>query len=124
MSIDQSGKRLGEPGRECCADGLTCPQFLADALENQHVAVNRHTYRQDQARDSRHGQDRPKTRERGEKQQSVQSQCEGRVRTSPAVLKQHGQNDRCQTSRTSYQAAMHRIGAQRCFHSMLLQQFD
>ena len=45
-----------------------------------------------------------------QKQQSVQSQREDRIRTSPAVIKQHGSHNRYQTSSTNFRAAMHRIG--------------
>jgi hypothetical protein len=55
VSIDERGECLGEAGRECCADRLSRLQFLADTLENQHVAVNSHAYRQDHTCDSRHG---------------------------------------------------------------------
>ena len=90
------------------ADGLAFAQLLADALEDQHVRIDGHAQRQDDAGDARQRQRGLEVRHHPQKDDQVQQQCQHGVDARAAVVDEHGQ-DQQRRSRSARRVTPWRI---------------
>ena len=103
---------------------LAAPQFLANALEDQDVGIDRHANQQDEAGDAGQGQHSLEVSQRRHHHHQVQYQGQNRVDARSSVIEEHEANDRGQPDDARQQAAPDRIGAQRSAHGALFQVGD
>ena len=88
-------------------------EFLADALEDQHVGVHGHADGQDDAGDAGQGQGGVEIGHDAHQDQHVQQQGQHRVDAGGPVVDQHEQHDQQQAAEGGHQPLADGIGAQR-----------
>ena len=117
-------KAFENPAASAAAGGLAAAQLLANALENQHIAIHRHTDGEDHAGDSRQRQHRAEARQCGDQQHAVEQQRERRIGARPTVVKQHDRHHCRQSGRACLHSVANRIRAEGRLHRPRLHDFD
>ena len=93
VRVDDGAPGVAEALVDRGADGLAAIEFLADALEDQEVRVDRHTDGEHEAGDARqreHGAEPGQHRQREER---VEHQAEHREHAAEPVVDDHDQHD-------------------------------
>src|SRR5262249_21317900 len=93
VRVDDRRERLREAVFDRGLRRAAVAQLLADALEHEHVRVDGHTDRQDEARDARQRQRRLEERHRGREQHRVQHERDDGVPAGAAVVDGHRHED-------------------------------
>src|SRR5262249_13346773 len=93
VGVDDRREGLGEPVLDGGLGGAPVAELLADALEHGNVRVDRHTDRQDEARDARQRERRLEDGERRREQNRVQEERDDRVPAGAAVVDRHRHED-------------------------------
>ena len=86
-------KAFEKPFSIAALRGPAVAQLLADALEDEHVRVDRHADRQDEAGDAGQRQRRLEERHRRREQEGVQDEREDRVPAGAPVVDDHRDED-------------------------------
>ncbi len=108
----------GEPRRlaEC--------EFLADALEDQHVGVDRDADRQHQAGKPRKGERRIERGQHTEREEDVHGQTDHGEHAGEAVVADHDEDHQQRAEDAGRDALADRVGAQRRTDGALLQHLE
>ena len=99
---------------------LAQPQFFSNTLENQHVRVDTHTDRQDDAGDSRQRQRGMGEAHKSKQNHEVQEQCQVGIDARPPVVDQHEDHDRGHTRNRGDDALVNARRTQRRPHGARL----
>ena len=96
-------------------------QLLFDALENQHVRVDAHAHRQDEAGDARQRHRRAEVGHHPEQDDQVDDHRENRVDARQLVVGEHEEHDQDEAGERRADARADRIGAKRRTDHALLE---
>ncbi len=121
VRVDNCPPSLAETGIHSRYHCLARPQLLADALENQHIAVHRHTDSQDDASDARQREYSVEVGERGHQDDRIENQRHHGVDPGALVVDEHHHDHRHQTDQARGHTFTNGIGAQRRTDGALLQ---
>ncbi len=103
---------LPNPASTAAAYRLSGPQLFADALENQHVGIDRHTDGENDAGDARQRQNRAKIRNRRQQNDGIEQQRQHRIDAAPLIVNQHHGDNRDEADETGYKTFMDGIVTQ------------
>jgi hypothetical protein len=116
---------VGQSFAEPCLDGshyrFTAPQLLANAFEDEDVAVHRHTDSQNHTGNSRQRQHCFKVAEGRDQDNGVQNQSQSRIDAAAAIIQQHRKHNRTHAHHARQQPLTNGIGSQRGPHGPLFQ---
>src|SRR6267143_403844 len=90
----------------CGAEGPTSAQFLLEALEDQHVGVDRHSDREDEPRQARQRQGDAEELEDRQRDRSVDEQGDTGDQAGEPVVEEHEEDDDGKPERTGQQAQL------------------
>src|SRR5215831_1311993 len=113
VRVDDRPEGAGEPLVDGGAHRLPEPELLADALEDQHVAVDRHADREDQPGDPREGQRRAEVGHPPQHQHDVHEQGEDGVDARKAVVDEHEEGDADEAEQGGEDPRVDRVLAER-----------
>src|ERR1035437_5482392 len=120
VGVDDGPPCLAEAIIDGGNHALAGAQLLADAFENQHIRIHRHTDGQDDSGDTGQGQNRMEIRDGRQQNDGIEHQRQHRIDARALVVHQHDRDHRHQSGETGDDALMDRIGAQRGSDGALL----
>ena len=104
--------------------GLAGPELLADALEDEHVGVDRHADGEGDARDAGQGQGGAEGGHAGEQHEEVQGEGDVGDEAGQPVVHEHEEEDDGGRDRDGRAAPADGVGAERRPHRALLEDLN
>src|ERR1035438_4666749 len=120
VGVDNGPPRLAEAVVDGGNHALAGAQFLADAFENQHIGIHRHTDGQNDSGDTGQGQDSMEVRHCRQQDNSIERQRQHRVDARALIVDQHDGDHGHQSGEAGDDAGVNVIGAQRRSDGALL----
>ena len=102
-----------KPAATACFTPLAVVELFLDALEDQHVRVDAHADRQDEAGDAGQRHRRARVGHQAEQDDQVDRDRDERVEAGQLVVDEHEQHDQQQAARRRQHAGADRVGAER-----------
>ena len=113
VGVEDGEQHAIEAGGDRLLHAFRGPQFFLDALENQHVRVDAHADRENEAGDARQRHRRAGIRHQAEQHDQVDRDRDERVEARELVIGQHEERHEQQAAGRRVHAGAHRVGAER-----------